>query len=134
MSFLVIFWLGLGNPCHIATKSQHLWAVPRKIKFWSILKKSWDWVRPPPPSLGQIPNFYRKFVLKAPLTCYLRRHRSSCLMPRWSPLSGICMTTSSQIWITVKHQPVEETPRLTCKAKTYLKRIRTRPTTLRVWA
>ena len=60
MAFLVIFWLGLGNPHHIATKSQ-------QIKFWSILKKSWDWVRPPPPSLGQIPNFYRKFVLKASL-------------------------------------------------------------------
>ena len=40
MSFLVNFLLGLGNPRHIATKSQHLWAVPRQIKFWSILKKS----------------------------------------------------------------------------------------------
>ena len=68
MSFLVNFWLGLGNPRHIATKSQHLWAVPRQIRFWSILKKSWDWVRPPPPSLGQIPNFYRKFVLHASLS------------------------------------------------------------------
>ena len=48
MSFLVNFWLGLGNPRHIATKSQHLWAVPRQIEFWLILKKSWDWVRPPP--------------------------------------------------------------------------------------
>ena len=68
MWFLVIFWLGLGNPRHIATKSQHLWAVPRQIEFWSILKKSWDWVRPPPPSLGQIPNFYQKFVLRASLS------------------------------------------------------------------
>ena len=63
----MIFWLGLGNPRHIATKSQHLWAVPRQIKFWSILIKSWDWVRPPPPSLGQIPNLYRKFVSGASL-------------------------------------------------------------------
>ena len=31
MSCLVIFWLGLGNPCHIATKSQNLWTVPRQI-------------------------------------------------------------------------------------------------------
>ena len=31
-------------------------------QFWS-----WDWVRPPPPSLGQNPNFCRKFVLNAPL-------------------------------------------------------------------
>ena len=66
MSFLVNFWLGLGNPRHIATISQHLWAFPRQIRFWSILKKSWDWVRPPP-SLGQNPNFYRKFVLHASL-------------------------------------------------------------------
>ena len=28
--------MGLGNPRHIATKSQHLWAVPRQIEFWSI--------------------------------------------------------------------------------------------------
>ena len=65
----MIFWLGLGNPRHIATKSQHLWAVPRQIRFWSFLKKSWDWVRPPPPpSLGQNPNFDRKFVSGAPLS------------------------------------------------------------------
>ena len=32
MAFLVIFWLGLGNHRHIATKSQ-------QIRFWSILKK-----------------------------------------------------------------------------------------------
>ena len=32
-----------------------------------VIYKSWDWFRPPPPSLGQNPNFYRKFVLKAPL-------------------------------------------------------------------
>ena len=68
MSFLVNFWLGLGNPRHIATISQHLWAFPRQIRFWSILKKSWDWVRPPPPSLGQNPNFYQKFVLEASLS------------------------------------------------------------------
>ena len=54
------FLVGTRNPRHIATKSQ-------QIKFWSISKKSWDWVRPPPPSLGQIPNFYRKFVLQASL-------------------------------------------------------------------
>ena len=71
MSFLVNFWLGLGNPRHIATISQHLWAFPRQIRFWSILKKSWDWVRPPP-SLGQNPNFYQKFVLHASLTCSTR--------------------------------------------------------------
>ena len=65
MSFLVNFWLGLGNPRHIATKSQHLWAVPRQIRFWSFFKKVGIGSDLPP--LGQIPNFYRKFVLKAPL-------------------------------------------------------------------
>ena len=40
VAFFVIFWLGLGNPRHIATKSQ-------PIKFWWILKKSWDWVKFP---------------------------------------------------------------------------------------
>ena len=54
------FLVGTRNPRHIATKSQ-------QIKFWSISKKSWDWVSAPPPSLGQIPNFYRKFVLQASL-------------------------------------------------------------------
>ena len=32
-----------------------------------VILKSWDWVRPLPPSLGQSPNFYLKFVLNAPL-------------------------------------------------------------------
>ena len=70
--FLGDFWWFFGwdwrTPRHIATKSQHLWAVPRQIEFWSILKKSWDWVTPQPPSLGQIPNFYRKFVSGASLS------------------------------------------------------------------
>ena len=48
----MIFWLGLGNPCHIATKSQHLWAVPRQIKFWSILKKKLGLGKTPAPLLG----------------------------------------------------------------------------------
>ena len=59
-----------GNPCHIATKSQHLWAVPRQIKFWSILKKVGIGSDPRPPSLDQIPNFYRKFVSGASLTLF----------------------------------------------------------------
>ena len=66
MSF-VIFWLGLGNLRHIATKSQHLWTVSRQIKFLSILKKKVRIGSDPPPSLGQIPNFYRKLVSGAPL-------------------------------------------------------------------
>ena len=34
-----------------------------KYAIKTVLYKSWDWVRPP--SLGQNPNFYRKFVLHA---------------------------------------------------------------------
>ena len=70
MSFLVNFWLGLGNPRHIATISQHLWAFPRQIRFWSILKKSWDWVRPPPPPWAKIPTFTENLFCKLPLASY----------------------------------------------------------------
>ena len=55
----MIFWLGLGNPRHIATKSPFCMVVVLGLK-------SWDWVRPPP-SLGQNPNFDRKCFLGAPL-------------------------------------------------------------------
>ena len=44
--FYVIFCVIFGDFL-VGTKSQHLWAVPRQIKFWSILKKSWDWVKFP---------------------------------------------------------------------------------------
>ena len=44
-------------------------------------------------------------------------------MPRRSPSSTICMTSVSPIWIFNKFQQ----PRLTCEAKTSLKRRRTRP-------
>ena len=104
----MIFWLGLGTPRHIATKSQHLWAVPRQIRFWSILKKSWDWVRPPPPSLGQNPNFYQKFVLHASLITITDRLHLWCLTvidrpAYWS--NTICQTTRtiSQISYLTKY-------------------------------
>ena len=38
-----------------------------KYALKTVIYKSWDWVRPLPPSLGQNPNFYRKFVLHASL-------------------------------------------------------------------
>ena len=44
-------------------------------------------------------------------------------MPKRSPSSRICMTSVSPIWIFNKFQQ----PRLTCEAKTSLKRRRTRP-------
>ena len=54
MAFLVIFWLGLGNPRHIATKSQ-------QIKFWSILKKvGIGSDSPPQPPLGPNSKFLPK--------------------------------------------------------------------------
>ena len=58
---MVIFWLGLGNPLHIGTKSPFCMVVV-------LVLKSWDWVRPAPPSLGENPNFDRKFLLNAPLS------------------------------------------------------------------
>ena len=62
MSFLVNFLLGLGNPRDIATKSQHLWAVPRQIRFWSILKKVGIGSDPPliGPNSQLLPNFFLK--------------------------------------------------------------------------
>ena len=57
----MIFWLGLGNPCHIATKSPFCMVV---ILVW----KRWDWVRPPPPSLlGTESQLWPNFFLDAPL-------------------------------------------------------------------
>ena len=44
-----------------------------KYAIKTVIYKSWDWVRPPPPLLGQIPNFYRKFVLGAPLRTVARK-------------------------------------------------------------
>ena len=43
----------------------------------TVIYKSWDWVRPPSPSLGQISNFYRKFVLGAPLKEVYKKFHSS---------------------------------------------------------
>ena len=45
-----------------------------KYAIKTVIYKSWDWVRPPPPLLGQIPNFYRKFVLEAPLRVNVSGH------------------------------------------------------------
>ena len=61
MWLLVIFWLGLGNPRHIATSKSPFYMVV--VLVW----KSWDSVRSPPTSLGQNPIFYQKMVFKAPL-------------------------------------------------------------------
>ena len=61
MSFLVIFLIEIGEPPPYCKKSPFCMVVV-------LVLNSWDWVRPPPPlSLGQNPNFYRKFVLNAPL-------------------------------------------------------------------
>ena len=52
-------------PIYVLCVSSHLWTVPRQIKFWAILIKSWDWRDPP--SLGQNPKFTQKKVWRAPL-------------------------------------------------------------------
>ena len=40
--------------------------LPRQIWFWKFSTKTWASVRPPP-LLGQMPNFFRKMILMAPL-------------------------------------------------------------------
>ena len=41
--------------------------LPRQIWFWKISTKTWASVRPPRPLLGQMPNFFRKCILRASL-------------------------------------------------------------------
>ena len=67
--YILFYWIDEILPPHLCTKcvSSHLWTVPRQIKFWAILIKSWDWRDPPPPSLGQNPKFTQKKVWTAPL-------------------------------------------------------------------
>ena len=58
------FLVGTGEPPPYGDK------IPTKSPFCMVVVlvlKSWDWARPPPPSLGQNTNFYRFF--KAPLRC-----------------------------------------------------------------
>ena len=42
--------------------------LPRQICFCEISTKIWASVRPPPPLLGQMPKFFWKSILTAPLT------------------------------------------------------------------
>ena len=59
----------------------NFWQKRVKYAIKTVIYKSWDWVRPPPPLLGQIPNFYRKFVLGAPLiACQQSRIPNSLLI------------------------------------------------------
>ena len=50
-------WLGLGNPCHIATKTP-----------LEKLNQNLGLADPHPPQLGQKTKFFDRFNLKAPLT------------------------------------------------------------------
>ena len=59
----------------------NFWQKKVKYAIKTVIYKSWDWVRPPPPLLGQIPNFNRKFVLGAPLiACQQSRIPNSLLI------------------------------------------------------
>ena len=42
--------------------------LPRQIWFWKNLIKTWDWVRPPPPSLVRKTMFFEKSKLETPLS------------------------------------------------------------------
>ena len=61
-------WWDIAPPIYVLCVSSHLWTVPRQIKFWTILIKSWDWRDPPPPSLGQNPKLTQKKAWTAPLS------------------------------------------------------------------
>ena len=65
-------------PIYVLCVSSHLWTVPRQIKFWAILIKSWDW-RDPPPLLGQNPKFTQKNYWTAPLIASDGHHLIVCL-------------------------------------------------------
>ena len=60
--------------------------LPRQIWFWKISTKTWASVRPSPPLLGQMPNFFRKWILRAPLNMFsnnkcVKRNVSKILKP-----------------------------------------------------
>ena len=74
MWLLVIFWLGLGTPRHIATSKSPFYMVV--VLVW----KSWDLVRHPPTSLGENPNFYWNFFWRLPLSSIPTMKRSHCQM------------------------------------------------------
>ena len=62
-------------PIYVLCVSSHLWTVPRQIKFWAILIKSWDWARPLHPLVGTksqvCPKFFLDSTTKAALGCFL---------------------------------------------------------------
>ena len=60
-------WWDIAPPIYVLCVSLHLWTVPRQIKFWPILIKSFDWARPLSPSLGQNPKLGRNCFRTAPL-------------------------------------------------------------------
>ena len=64
------------------------WQKMVKYAIKTVIYKSWDWVRPPSPSLGQIPNFYRKFVLGAPLRLSLMGFRLREVLEQHTVLQG----------------------------------------------
>ena len=74
--FFVIFCdflVGTGEPQPYSNK------IRTKSLFYMVVVlvlKSWDWVRSLPPSLGQNPNFYQNFFLKAPLRAVVKNKRS----------------------------------------------------------
>ena len=64
MAFLVIFWLGLGNPRHIATKSQQ---NPNKLSFGQFWKKVG--IGSTPPVLGPNSQFLPKICFESFPNC-----------------------------------------------------------------
>ena len=66
-------------PIYVLCVSSHLWTVPRQIKFWAILIKSWDW-RDPPPPVGTKSQVYPKKLLDGSPKLLFRNRRRAAIM------------------------------------------------------
>ena len=69
--------------------------LPRQIWFWTISTKTWASVRPLRPLLGQMPSFFRKWILMAPLMqVQILYRKPSVHNPIMSLLTGLIWTWS----------------------------------------
>ena len=88
-------------PIYVLCVSSHFWPFTKVNFVLTILQKSWDSVRPPPPWLGQNPKFVKGNISGAPLNepfetlphIWWLNELSGCLILH---LSGLLY------WLTVK--------------------------------
>ena len=75
--------------------------LPRQIWFWKISTKTWASVRPPPPLLGRMPNFFQKRILKAPLSC-----QNLLWEGKWLHFTISYISISSYAWVEAPEKSV----------------------------